>query len=59
MQVNFFATFRTIVGKKTVFFDLADNTTVAQLLQVIVDTYPELSSRLQATGEQLSPHIQI
>ncbi len=57
MQVNFFATFRTITGKKTVFFDLGENTTAAELLQVIVDTFPALSKHLMAGEGQLRPHV--
>ena len=57
MQVNFFATFRTIIGKKTVYFDLAENTTAAQLLQVMIDTFPALSKHLLAEDGHLSPHV--
>ncbi len=57
MQVNFYATFRTITGKKTVFFDLAENTTAAQLLQLILDTFPALTKHLLAGEGQLQPHV--
>ncbi len=57
MQVNFFATFRTITGKKTVFFDLAENATAAELLQVIVDTFPALGKHLMVEEGQLRPHV--
>jgi len=57
MQVNFFATLRTIIGKKTVYFDLAENTTAAQLLRVIVDTFPALGKHLLAEDGQLNPHV--
>jgi molybdopterin converting factor small subunit len=42
MQVNFFATFRNIIGKKTVYFDLTDNIPVAEFLQAVIDAFPEL-----------------
>ncbi len=57
MQVNFYATFRTITGKKTVFFDLAENTTAAQLLQLILDTFPALTRHLMAGEGQLQPQV--
>ncbi len=57
MQVNFFATFRTIIGKKTVYFDLGENITAAQLLQVIVDAFPALSKHLMAEDGQLRPQV--
>ncbi len=57
MQVNFYATFRTITGKKTVFFDLAENATAEQLLQLIIDTYPALTRHLLAGERQLHPHV--
>ena len=57
MQVNFFATFRTITGKKTVYFDLAENTTAAQLLQVMIDTFPALKKFLFTEDGKLSPHV--
>ena len=59
MQVNFFATFRTITGKKTVYFDLAENTTASQLLQVIIDTFPGLSKYLLAEDGQMSSHVHL
>ena len=57
MQVNFFATFRLITGKKTVYFDLAENTTAAQLLQVMIDTFPALSKHLLDADGQLNSHV--
>lgn len=59
MKVNFFATLRTIIGKKTVYFDLAENTTAAQLLQVMIDAFPALSKHLLAEDGKLSPHIHL
>ncbi len=57
MQVNFYATFRTITGKKTVFFDLAENSTAQQLLQLILDAFPALNKHLLAEEGQLRSHV--
>ena len=59
MQVNFFATFRSIVGKKTVYFDLAENITARQLLQAIIDWNPALKKHLVGEDEQLLSQVHL
>lgn len=59
MQVNFFATFRNIVGKKTVYFDLTDNIPVAEFLQAVIDAFPGLKKHLMAENGQLLPYVHL
>ena len=59
MQVNFFATFRTIAGKKTVYFDLADGISVSDFLKALVDAFPGLKKHLLAEDGQLQPHVRL
>ncbi len=59
MQVNFFATFRTAVGSKTVEFDLPGNATAKQLLEAIVAKYPALQKRLLDENNRLLPYVHV
>jgi len=59
MQVNFFATFRSIAGKKTVYFDLADGISVADFLQALVDAFPGLKKHLLGEDGQLQGHVHL
>lgn len=59
MQVNFFATFRSIVGKKTVYFDLADGISVADFLLAVAGGFPALKKHLLAEDGQLLAHVRL
>ena len=59
MQVNFYATFRPIVGGKTVEFDLPAGTTPARLLQAIIGAYPALQPQLLDENGMLFNHVHI
>lgn len=55
MKINFYATFRPIVGGKTVEFDLKQDLTVRQLVDVIVARFPDMRPKmLDANGEVYS-----
>jgi MoaD family protein len=59
MQVNFYATFRPIVGGKTVDFDLPPGATPAQLLQAVISAYPGLQPQLLDEEGKLFNHVHI
>jgi molybdopterin synthase sulfur carrier subunit len=59
MQVNFFATFRTVVRQKTVQFDLPENSSAFQLLQAIIKAYPALQPRLLDENDQLLKYVHL
>jgi molybdopterin synthase sulfur carrier subunit len=59
MQVNFYATFRPLVGGKTVTFDLPPDSTPAQLLAVVIRTYPPLRDQLFDEAGKLYPHVHV
>jgi sulfur-carrier protein len=59
MQVNFYATFRPIVGSKTVDFDLPAGATPASLLQAVLGAYPALRPQLYDENGVLHSHVHI
>ena len=59
MQVNFFATFRPIVGTRTVEIPLPEGATVRDLVSEVVRRYPRLGDRLLDEQGQLSKHVHI
>jgi molybdopterin synthase sulfur carrier subunit len=59
MVVNFFATFRNLVGKKSVQIDLPENSSAQRLLLAIVSDYPALRKSLLSEDEQLLPYVHL
>ncbi len=59
MKVNFFATLRQIVGGKTVEFPLEEGATVKQLLDEMIQKYPQLASELLDEQGKLYGHVHI
>ncbi|HSQ27188.1 MAG TPA: ubiquitin-like small modifier protein 1 [Anaerolineales bacterium] len=59
MQVSFFATLRQIVGAKTVIFDLPDEATVGQLIDLMVTRYPDLRRELLDESGNLYGHVHV
>ena len=59
MKVNFFATFRPIVGGKTVEVDLAEGSTLQQLLQALVARFPPMGPELFDQGGHLHGHVHV
>ena len=59
MKVNFYATFRYIVGTKTVEFPHADGITLRQLIYRVVDRYPDLRRELLDEKGDLYTHVHI
>jgi molybdopterin synthase sulfur carrier subunit len=59
MNVNFYATLRQVVGAKSVDFDLAAGSTIAQLLEEMIGTYPPLRQELLDEQGKLYQHVHI
>lgn len=57
MQVNFYATLRPIVGKKTVELNLPKGTTAIQLVHRFVDEYPAMRRELLDENGNFLPHM--
>jgi molybdopterin synthase sulfur carrier subunit len=59
MKINFYATFRPIVGGKTVEFDLQQNLTVRQLVDVIVSRFPAMAPKMLDASGDIYSHVHI
>ena len=59
MKVNFFATFRPIVGGKTVEVDVADGATLQQLLKTLVARFPPMGAELFDENGNLRGHVHV
>lgn len=59
MKVNFFATLRQIVGQKTVEFELPENTTVREFVEIIVTEYPPMRKELLDEDGNLYRHVHV
>jgi len=59
MKVNFFATFRPIVGGKTVEVDFVEGSTLQQLLRALIAHYPALGAELFDESDNLHGHVHV
>jgi len=59
MEINFFATLRQVVGQKTVEISLPDDSTVSQLLELVVEKFPRLRPELLDESGQLWGHVHL
>ena len=59
MKVNFYATYRPIVGGKTVEFDLDHGITLRQLVQAIITRFPAMQREMLDDNGQLYSHVHI
>ena len=59
MKVNFYATLRKIAGQKTVEFDLEDEMTARQLLEMALDRFPEMREELMDSDGNLFGHVHL
>lgn len=57
MKVNFYATLRPIVGKKTVEMNLPRGTTAIQLVRQFVQEYPAMHRELLDENGNFLPHM--
>ena len=59
MKVNFYATYRQLVGGKTVDIPTAKSVTVRQLIDEVIRCYPRLRAELLDDGGQLYRHVHV
>lgn len=59
MKVDFYTTFRQVVGTKTLEFYLPQGSTLRQLIVEIVHRYPPLLQELLDNDGELNRHVQI
>ncbi len=59
MRVNFYATYRPIVGGKTVEFDLDHGITLRQLVQAIIARFPAMQREMLDDNDNLYSHVHI
>lgn len=57
MRVNFYATLRPIVGRKTVELTLPTGVTAIQLVRIFVKDYPAMRRELLDANEEFLPHM--
>lgn len=59
MQIYFYATFREIVGGKSIEVDVAAGTTVQGLLDRVLALHPDLKAQMLDAEGGLSQHVHI
>jgi molybdopterin synthase sulfur carrier subunit len=59
MQVNFYATFRQVVGKKTVEISLREGSSLRQLIEGAVRDYPDLRHELLDEKGEILGHVHV
>ena len=59
MKVNFYATYRPIVGGKTVDFDVDHGITVQQLIEAIITRFPAMQREMLDEQGSLYSHVHI
>jgi molybdopterin synthase sulfur carrier subunit len=59
MKVNFYATYRPIVGGKTIDFDVDHGITVQQLVDAIIARFPAMRREMLDDTGQLYSHVHI
>ncbi len=59
MRINFYATYRPIVGGKTVEFDLDQGITLRQLVQAIIARFPAMQREMLDDDGNLYSHVHI
>ncbi len=59
MKVNFYATLREKVGKKTIDFDIPNGATIGALIQKMVSQFPDLRVALVDEDGQLRSHVHV
>jgi molybdopterin synthase sulfur carrier subunit len=59
MKINFYATLRPIVGQKTIDFELPENVTVANMVEIVVTRFPPLRAELLNDQGELLGHVHV
>jgi len=59
MQIHFFATLRQITNQKTVEFDLPDQATVREMVELIINRFPSMRKELLDEDGNLWRHVHV
>ena len=59
MQIHFFATLRQITTQKTVEFDLPDNSTVREMVEMVITRFPPMRAELLDENGELWRHVHV
>jgi len=59
MDVNFYATLRSIVGQKTIQVDMPNGSTAQQLIDLVVADYPDLGPELLDENGDFHSHMKM
>lgn len=59
MKINFYATFRQIVGAKSIELPVTDEITVRQLIEAVITRYPRLRQELLDDQGNLYPYVHV
>jgi molybdopterin synthase sulfur carrier subunit len=59
MKVNFYATLRTIARQKTIELDISDGISVQQLLEAVLERFPQMREELVDENGQLYAHVHL
>ena len=59
MKVNFYATYRPLVGGKTIDFDIDHGITLHQLVEAITTRFPAMRREMLGENGQLYSHVHI
>jgi molybdopterin synthase sulfur carrier subunit len=59
MKINFYATLRAIVGKKTVEFDIPHGVSVREVVDAVIRAYPAMRRELLDDHGRLYQHVHV
>ena len=59
MKIKFYATLRDIVGQKEVEFDIDSETTVQEMIDLVINKYPRLEQELLDINGNLYQHVHV
>ncbi len=59
MQIHFFATLRQITGQKTVVFELPEDPTVREMVEIVVTRFPPMRKELLDENGDLWQHVHV
>ena len=59
MEVNFYATLRAIVGKKTIKVDLPPDSTAQELIDLVTTVHPDLQAVLLDAEKRFQRHMKM
>ena len=59
MKVNFYATLRQIAGQKSIEVDVPHGVTVGELLEAVLERFPEMRAELVDENGELYRHVHL